>query len=205
MIRCRQLSFGNESQIPCRQHTFSSGRWFVEDNTISALNANSLQTTWFWQRITNSLQNTHFWQRILIRCRQLSFNSESQISCRRHNFDSECSFAAANIISVVNANLLQPTQFQQRMLFCRRQLNFDSESQIRYRKHTFSNECWFAADNTALAMNANSLHATQFQQRITNLLQNIHFRQRTLIHSRQLNFGSESQIHCRTLTFSSKC
>jgi hypothetical protein len=64
MLTCsKQLSFGSESQFRCTTHN-------------SAANANSLQKTQFWQRITNSLQTTQFRQRMLIRCRRLSFDRE---------------------------------------------------------------------------------------------------------------------------------
>ena len=96
------------------------------------------------------------------------------------------------------------------------QLNFSSESQIHCRthfqqrtlvhcrQHTFSSESYFAAANTLLAANVNSLQITQFQQRITDSLQNTHFWQRMLIRCRQLNFGSESQIRYRQYPFDNK-
>lgn len=91
----------------------------------------------------------------------------------------------------MNANLLQPTRSQQRMLIRCGQLDFGSESQIHYR-------------TKILAANSDSLHTTQFQQQITNLLKTTHtlsaanadslqttpFQQRMLIRC-QHNFGSE--------------
>jgi len=39
-----------------------------------------------------------------------------QFHCWRHNFGSECYFAIANMFLVANANSLQTTQFQQRVI-----------------------------------------------------------------------------------------
>jgi hypothetical protein len=43
----------------------------------------------------------------------------------------------------------------------------------------------FVAEHTSLAANGDSLHTTQFQQRIMNSLHNTHFRQRMLIRATQ--------------------
>jgi hypothetical protein len=61
-----------------------------------AANANSLQSTWFRQRITLPLQTTQLRQRMLIRCSQ-------------YTFDSECYFAADNTIRQRTPDSLQTT------------------------------------------------------------------------------------------------
>ena len=163
LLCCRQLDFGSESQIRCRTH-------------ISAVKANSLQTTRLRQRITNSLQNTHF--------------------------DNECYFTADNSTSAANHKFVAEHTFRQRMLVrCRKlsfisesqirnsQLNFGNESQIHCRTHIshllFCSESQFCCRTHNSAANACSLQETQFRLRIANS-------------QSQLNFGSESQIHCRT-------
>jgi len=55
LIRCRKLNFDSESQICCRQLNLGSESQLHCRTHDSAANANSLQTTQFWQRITNSL------------------------------------------------------------------------------------------------------------------------------------------------------
>jgi hypothetical protein len=55
-----------------------------------------------------------------------------------HNSTANHKFVAANTLSAANANLLQQTHFQQRMLIRCRQLNFSSESQVA--EHIFGSE-----------------------------------------------------------------
>jgi hypothetical protein len=86
---------------------------------------------------------------MLIRCRQLSFGSKSQIRCRTRH-------------STANANSL-------------RRHSFGSESQFRCRTHDSAANHKFAAGNSVLTVNANSLQTIQFRQQITNSLQNTPF------------------------------
>jgi hypothetical protein len=103
-------------------------------------------------------------------------------------FSIENCFAASTSISIVNATLLQPTHFRQRMLIRCRELNFGSKSQIHYRQLNFGNECGFAAENTLSVANADSLQTTQFQQRTRICCSTI---SAVNVDCDQHNFGSE--------------
>jgi len=73
------------------------------------------------------------------------------------------------IVEIGNENLLTTGRtVQQRKLFC-------------CWHHHFGSECYFAAANTFLAANANSLQTTQFRQQVTNLLQTIQLWQQVTI------------------------
>jgi len=101
LIRCRRLSFDNESQFRCTTHN-------------SATNANSLQPTQFRQRITVLLHNTEFGN-------ECKFAAEDSVSAANHKF------AAEDSVSAANANLLQPTQFRQRITVSLHNTQFGSE------------------------------------------------------------------------------
>jgi hypothetical protein len=93
---------------------FSSECWFTTNNTISAANADSLQTT-------------QFRLRMLIHCKQHNFGSEYwftidyTISATNADplqttkyFKSECWLAANNTILAANTDSLQTTHSRQR-------------------------------------------------------------------------------------------
>jgi len=148
LLRCSQLSFGNESQFRCRTH-ISAANVICCRTHISTANHNSAAD------ISTSTANHKFaaehamWQRMLIRCRYLSFGSESQFRCKRLNSDSESQIRCRTYISAANANPLQTTQFRQ---------------QITIRCRTPH-----SAEKT------NSPQKTQFRQRIANSLPNTNF------------------------------
>ena len=180
---------------------FNSECYFAITNTLSAANANSLQATHFdserWFVADNkssvvnahSLQLTHFQQRMLIRCRTHTSGSERWFAAHNSILATNHKFTREHTLSIANTNSLQTTQFRQRTLIRCTQLIFGSEpqiqwrthtfgneSEIRYRTHTFSGKHWFAAKNSILAVNTDSLHTTQFWQWTTNSMENTHFR-----------------------------
>jgi len=65
---------------------------------------------------------------------------------------------------------------------------------IHFKKHTFGNECSFAANNSILAAKADSLKTTQFPCTNTISLQTTELRQRMLIRCRQHTFSSEHEF-----------
>ena len=127
----------------CRHHNFGSKCYFA------AANANSMQTTWFRQRITLSLQKTQLWQ-------------QTQIRNRQHNFGSETWFAVVNIIRQRKPGSLWTTQFDSKKLIRCGQHKFDSENLIRYGEHNSAANTWFAADNIIGQRTPDSLWNTQF-------------------------------------------
>jgi len=77
-------------------------------------------------------------------------------------FGSENCFVAGTSILEANATSLQPTRFWQWMLIRCRQLDFESESRLRCRQHTFGSKCYFTADNKIRHQTPDSLRTTQF-------------------------------------------
>ena len=96
------------------------------------------------------------------------------VSLQATQFGDDNCFATGHLI-------WQQTHFQQRML-------------IHCSKHTFDNECLFAADNSILVAKSNSLKTTQFHCTNTISLQTTELRQWTLIRYRQRTFGSEHKF-----------
>jgi len=134
--------------------------------------------------------------------------------CKHLNFDSECYFAAANTLSAANADSLQRTQFRQQITNSLQTTQFWQRMRICSRKHTFSSECRFAADNTISAANADLL---QHNFSSECWLRPTQFWQRTLIRCRQhknsaanadslwtTQFWHRARIRCRQHTFASE-
>jgi len=73
------------------------------------------------------------------------------------------------------------------MLIRYRQLNFGSESQIRCRTHSFSNEHWFAANNTISTVKTLFVADNKIQHRTPNSLRTTQFDSEHLIYCGQYN------------------
>ena len=164
-IRCRQHSFGSESQFPCRTHH-------------SAANVNSLQTTQLWQRIIISPQTTQFRQRMLICCGQHSFGSESQFRCRTHH-------------STANVNSLRTTQLRQWITISPQTTQFRQRMLIRYSRHSFRSESQFRCWTPNSAANVNFVAEHTIRQRMLIHCGRHNFSSKSQFHRRQLSFGSE--------------
>ena len=93
--------------------------------------------------------------------------------------------------SAAKTDSLQAVQFGSENWFAAGRIIWQRKL-FRCRHHNFNSKCYFAAANTLLATNANSLQETQFQQRITLPLQTTQLRQRTQIRCRQHNFDSKT-------------
>jgi len=73
-----------------RHFNFDNECYFTAANTLSTMNANSLQATQFRRQITISVQSIHFRQRTLIRCRTTQVRQGMLIRCSQHTLSSEC-------------------------------------------------------------------------------------------------------------------
>jgi hypothetical protein len=142
LIRCRQLSFGSESQFRCRTQN-------------SAVNVNSLQPIQFRQRITISLMNTQVETQFRQRITNLLQNT---------SFGSECQFATDDTVSAANHNFAAEHMIRQLILIRCRRHSFSSESQFRCRQLIFGNESQFRCWTSNSAATVNSLQSTQFRQ-----------------------------------------
>jgi hypothetical protein len=68
-------------------------------------------------------------------------------------------------ISTANVDSLRITQFRQQMRIRCRHHTFSTNADLLQTIQNFSSECWFAANNTISAANADSLQTSHFQQR----------------------------------------
>jgi len=96
LFRCRHFNFGNECYIAAA-------------NTLSAINANSLQATQFQQWIIISMQLIHFQHRTLIRSRTTQLRHWMLICCRQPDFGSESQIHYKTTLLAANADSLQTT------------------------------------------------------------------------------------------------